>query len=354
MLLVAVWMNFGKNEADFPSDWLWSNNLITAQGGGGFFLFSAVCLWRAVVDYVRVIRGKTFGRAMVTLIPVFGLLASMLVVGSWLSWNINSDSLGTRIIWGFLVVFVLTLLTVGVMRIVAEGGVYWFQSHTSFFHLFKTLSVGNILSPALLAPLLPIYSVLFLDAKAFMAPNLLNATNMRQHVGGSRAKFHINIVLCIALSVAASLIFAIFLAHLNGAKQMHSWFYGAAPTYIMDTAASAATSPPAFDGATALWYAVGAIWVGLSIWLRTTMFWWPHPIGYIMLINPLMSQLWFSFFIGWVFKKFVVKYGGKATFDKARLIFIGLIMGELMAAAFWLITVLIYGGKGVDPLNRYS
>ena len=83
------------------------------------------------------------------------------------------------------------------------------------------------------------------------------------------------------------------------------------------------------------WYIVGGVWVGLSFFLRTWMFWFPHPIGYIMLVNPLMSQLWFSFFVAWILKKLTVKYGGKATFERLRVFFIGLILGELIAISFW-------------------
>ena len=54
-----------------------------------------------------------------------------------------------------------------------------------------------------------------------------------------------------------------------------------------------------------------------------------------MLINPLTANLWFSFLLGWLSKTMVVKYGGKVTFDKVRLIFIGLIIGEIMAVFIW-------------------
>ena len=34
----------------------------------------------------------------------------------------------------------------------------------------------------------------------------------------------------------------------------------------------------------------------------------------------------------------VVKYGGKATFDRVRLIFMGLIFGELLGVAIWMLS----------------
>jgi len=75
-----------------------------------------------------------------------------------------------------------------------------------------------------------------------------------------------------------------------------------------------------------------------------------------MTINPLIHYLWFSFFIGWVCKKIVVQYGGKPSFDKVRLVMMGLIVGELVAIFIaGAITLLPFDVqvRGID-LNRYG
>jgi hypothetical protein len=69
--------------------------------------------------------------------------------------------------------------------------------------------------------------------------------------------------------------------------------------------------------------------------MRRRFFWWLHPIGFVMMANPLMGCLWLSFFIGWFCKKLTVKYGGRHTFAKAVPLFLGLIVGELLACFFW-------------------
>ena len=323
VILTHVWMGYGRNGNDYPTDWLWINNPVTAQGGGGLVLFSAVSLYRCLKDYARLVVGRSLADRVRIGLPVLGLALSMLVVTLWVSWN------RVGFVWALLFVVVLTLLTIGLMRIVAEGGIYWFQSHVSFFHIYKMLGLGKFLAPSLLGPLIPIYSILFLDTKTFMAPNILNSASMHKNVGGSRAKFHLSILLSILVSLVVSLGFAVFLAHLRGAQQEHSWFYSAGPQSVIDTARDASKAVAGFNGVTTFWWIFGACWVALSLYLRTWLFWFPHPIGFIMLINPLMGQLWFSFFIGWICKKFVVRYGGKATFEKIRDFFMGLIMGEL-------------------------
>ncbi len=62
-----------------------------------------------------------------------------------------------------------------------------------------------------------------------------------------------------------------------------------------------------------------------------------------MLANVSVSHLWLSFLIGWACKKLVVTYGGKATFDRVRLFFVGLVMGELVSYAISHIISMIVG-----------
>ncbi|MBN1807535.1 MAG: hypothetical protein JW909_00590 [Planctomycetes bacterium] len=368
MLLVAVWLGYGRNMNDFPTDWLWMDNPISAQGAGGILLFSAVSLYRSIRQYFIYAKGKRGGERIKLMLPVIGLAVSLAVVTLWLNWNWRNydaraaapgDAPGyfSTMIFSMLIVGFLTLITLGLMRIVAEGGIYWFQSHASFFHSYKMLGMGKYFpsSATFIGPLIPIYQVLFLDIKTFLAPSLLNAGKMREDTRAGRGKYHLNMVVSLAVTVLVSLAFTIFLAYMEGGQQMDNWFYSQGPSGIVRQAYNAATSPPSFRATTLIWYAIGAAWTAISMLLRQTLFWFPHPIGYIMLVNPLMSRLWFSFFIGWAAKKVVVRYGGKSTYDRVRLVFIGLIMGELLAVFLWNVLSLIlhFQVSGID-LNRYS
>ncbi|MAE62409.1 MAG: hypothetical protein CMJ49_13765 [Planctomycetaceae bacterium] len=357
VVLALVWMGYGTNMADFHTDWLWMNNPMSGMGAGGIIVFSAISLYRSLREYFRLGAGRSAAQRWRLALPVIALVICLGVLIGWICWNWqatgNPLSL-SQVLWAFLFVLVTTLLSLGLMRIVAEGGIYWIQAHASFFHLFKVFGLGKVMSTAMLAPLLPIYSVLFLDIKTFMAPNMLNAEKMRENIGGSRAKFHINIVTCLLVTLVVAIGFTVFFAHLRGGRDMQEWFYKTGPLTTIDTAYRAVTDTPEVDGVTAGWYGVGAGWVGLTIFLRRALFWFPHPIGFLMMINPLMTYLWFSFFIGWLCKKLVVKYGGKATFDRVRVIFIGLILGELIGVFVWPTVAMILGQTmNAVTLNRY-
>ena len=95
-----------------------------------------------------------------------GLLfaASSAVAIGWLAWC------KVPRYWGAGFMAVIVLVTVGLMRVVAEGGIYWFHIHFGPFHLIKSFGATEAVPKAVLAPLMPFFRCCSLDIKTFMAP----------------------------------------------------------------------------------------------------------------------------------------------------------------------------------------
>jgi len=363
IILFATWIGLGRNGADFPADFYWHSNAITGLGMGGLTLFSAFSLLRSVKEYAQLTRHKTWTRRLQLMIPLAGLAGCITVLVSWLCWNswpqtqTTGDRLEALILATVFVAFI-TLLTLGLMRVVAESGVFWiFLYGSSFFNMYKVFGLATFIKSTLVAPLLPIYTILFLDLKTFLAPNLANAEKIRQDTGGHRWRFHLNVIVCIVVTVFLSLAGAIYLGHMRGANQMEIWFYTQNPKNVVmpNTAQAATMTQTHLDTVDATWYLAGAGWVAVTLLLRRSLFWFPHPIGMALMNNSLMVYMWFSFFLGWAAKFLTIRYGGKHTFDRVRLFFIGLIMGELMAIFIWPIISVITGiDIGQITLNRYN
>ena len=90
------------------------------------------------------------------------------------------------------------------------------------------------------------------------------------------------------------------------------------------------------------WFAGGFVAV-TALYAGRLMFpGWPlHPIGLLMVGSYPMSTLWFSFFVGWVAKVIVVRFGGTELYTRAKPMAIGLIVGEALAAAMWMATAVV-------------
>lgn len=71
-----------------------------------------------------------------------------------------------------------------------------------------------------------------------------------------------------------------------------------------------------------------------------------HPVGFLMVGTYPGSHLWLSVFIGWCCKTLLVRLGGIRLYSDAKPFFLGLIVGESLAAAFWML-----GGVVLTTLN---
>src|SRR5690606_22338994 len=74
---------------------------------------------------------------------------------------------------------------------------------------------------------------------------------------------------------------------------------------------------------------------------------WPlMPVGYVAAFTGYLDGAWWSLFLGWIIKICILRFGGAGMFQKAKPIFIGLIFGEALAGAAWLVInmILALGG----------
>lgn len=87
------------------------------------------------------------------------------------------------------------------------------------------------------------------------------------------------------------------------------------------------------------------------LWLCSRFPAWPiHPVGIILARISIGSLLWFSVFLGWLLKTFITRLFGGGVYRKARPLFLGLIIGELLAIITWtLVPVGIVLLTGADP-----
>jgi hypothetical protein len=94
--------------------------------------------------------------------------------------------------------------------------------------------------------------------------------------------------------------------------------------------------------------------VGILLLVRSRFMRFPiHPIGYLVFLmtilyafetpfqrvpadKPLLSStIWGSALLAWLIKRLVVKYGGMNVYKQAKPLFVGLIIGSVLAIFFW-------------------
>lgn len=85
-------------------------------------------------------------------------------------------------------------------------------------------------------------------------------------------------------------------------------------------------------------FVLGAIIVGLCMFMRLRFTWWHlHPLPLLLLNEWCLSRLYFSFLIGWLIKTAILRIGGGKVFTAIKPFCMGVIIGQCLISAFWII-----------------
>jgi hypothetical protein len=89
---------------------------------------------------------------------------------------------------------------------------------------------------------------------------------------------------------------------------------------------------PSPDGVGVAFFSFGLLMVvGFSV-ARLRLPWWPlHPVLFLVWTTGHAQGQAASFFLGWLLKTVVTKYGGVGTYRRLRPLMFGLIAGEMLA-----------------------
>lgn len=354
-LLLMVTAGQGSDESSFPCDWWYLTNFRSAQGQGALIIFSGFILYKCrkyilcVFSPSSIAELETAERNELRLSSIAFLgCSSGLILLLWLS-------MGANLYYTIFFYVVVLVITIGLVRAVAEGGLLSFQVWASPFHYVRNFFGLNHswTSASLFAPLMVFHSILFLDIKTFIAPAFANALKLREDFRLRRFSFHVAVALAIIAAAVAALAAALMMCYNDGADAMHQWFYASLPRGSMfEVIRSTIKDAPAAATGNIAWTVGGGLTMAALLFFRQYFFWLPHPIGLIMLVNPQMNNHWFSIFLGWLCNVAVTKYGNKDSFHRAKGFFIGLIAGELiMVMISFIVTITLGTSSGID-LNR--
>jgi hypothetical protein len=261
--------------------------------------------------------------------------------------------------YAVFVVVVLILCLTGLTRLFCESGVFYMQIYEFPTHLLQTAVTPSTLGTATFVKLSMWDRVMVSDwyRVAFM-PVIMNSLHLATRTGLTRSSAMAGMAGAVLLALVVSfgsVLYTVY-ARPGGANTMAwyfpyfpKWEYGLWVPKVQQMEAyqkkldQGGEVPPEDlpDVARHDWLfigseAAGAGYLSLSLWLRRFLFWFPHPLGYVMWMcaHPHYNT-WFSFLIGWALKKGILKYGGSRAYLRARRFFIGLVIGEAFGVLLW-------------------
>ena len=252
---------------------------------------------------------------------------------------------GMQIWAACLILAFYCLYLVAGMRIRAEAGGQWI-----FFPIIwnpNAIAVNSLgtaaFAPATLA-LLPIHHAFIIAPRGHPMPFHLETWKMGEQVDLKPRQMMI--AFAIGLAVALPVAFATSLTewYRSGAVVKASLYPLVKANIAYGDWRNWVNTPrtPDLPGIKAM-IAGGLAVVGLTA-MRAHYLWWPfHPIGYAASNTIIVRSFWLCFFIAWLVKSILLRYGGVRWYRQGLHFFLGIAFGDIMTQALWTIVGQVLG-----------
>ncbi len=323
------------------SPWLdWPSHFpfCMAQARGGLLFLAGFSLWAA----------RRSLRSMFSLRQpaVWGLLAGL--AGMWLWVGLA----GVPAAMGFLGLVLYLLLALAFVRLRIDGGLPVTQVYQIIGYLFF-VALGT--GPGLFADSTYV-GLGFLAVMGFTAIGIWPAMQfeglkLAEHCGVTPRRMIWGMALGLLVGLVAGYVFSLETMYHHGIFALQEQggarsearigrYYG----YLIRDAGTVRGDTD--------WVRLGFHLVGAGVtWalaaMRQHFLRWPlHPMGYIWGIG-FGWMMWGAALTGWLCKWLTVRYGGAATYRRARPLFLGLIMGEIAMRVLWAVVALWHGQIGM-------
>jgi hypothetical protein len=321
---------------------------LTHQSVGACLVFVAFTLWMARGHLKEVWRKAWRDDPGVDdageLIPyrtaVIGFLASLFLVGAWL-W------LSGVPLW-VLPIFLAACLVfyVLVTRAVTTAGVATARApEVAAFFVISGWGTSLIGAKGLVA--LTFTYVWQSEMRLFPLIGCANSLKLAEAVPGPKRRLFWAMWLALLCSLAGATWIVLSICYQHGGINLHPFFmtHQAVRTFTDMARPLLNPTPPDLRGW--VFTAIGGAVDGLLLWGQHRFHWWPlHPLGFVISVGWLTSQMWFSCFVSWLLKLLILKYGGIRLYAAARPFFLGMILGEATAGGAWLFIDWLNGETG--------
>lgn len=321
------------------------------QGQGAYLALMGLFLWAGRSHFRHAWRtawgrdGETDGAALAYRTAFAGLFLGMLSIAIWSRLTGLSAAYGV----GFFTLYLVYCLAL--TRLVAEGGLPWPLGPLGPEHLMLSFLGSRSVPPRILTISALQYQHVR-EYRQLLMPAVMQGLKLRG-VLGDRGRAWMPIFLgALLLSVAISLPLMLRLTYPEGGLQAAGsaeWAFKGFAREAFNRLGSYLVQPLGTS-----YHALGAIAVGAVVTLalgalRFRFMWWPlHPLGYVFsgtMQQWLYAHMWFSIVLGWLFKVILVRYGGAKITQRARPLFLGLIVGDLLSGGLWALIDSIGGNR---------
>ncbi len=339
-LMVADW--WGLTPTRVGMGGYGSEAFASQQAAGAALALTAWMLYTGRHHYLRVLR-RAFGgprspgeadEGLTYRAAVVGFAFCMALMLAWLARL--GGQLGMAA--GVLVFAFASYVTLSWM--VCQAGLLFVQPVWAGREMMVRLFGSGAFTPRSILVASQVEYIFALDLREFVLPHLLNVQKAGDAVPTSRRGLLGAMALALVAGFVVSAYTTIRLPYDYGAGVglNNAWTYQMSPLLpirYLDSLLNVAQ--PVSSGT---WWNLTGGFAGMwlvMLW-RTSVSWFRlHPAGFIIASGYPIRCFWVSFLIGWVAKNAILKAGGLRLYRRARPFFLGLVVGDCLNGAVWVI-----------------
>ena len=240
------------------------------------------------------------------------------------------NATGLALVWSILLLMIALLVFFGTTRLLAQIG-------------FSRLRAANSIPPLLTnvlgtAPFggrgltaMGLSFVWAADIQLFLMGTLAHALKVcedaRLRISGRQLVFFFAAALFVSLMTM--IVVYLHMGYRNGLINGYGWYYVSSPQLHWGWVADSINTTYEGEPLAAAFFGIGAglSWI-FSIATHRLPRWPLHPAGLAIALTNTVSIDWFSVFLAWLIKAFVLRYGGIRLYTSIRPFFLGLILGK--------------------------
>jgi len=269
---------------------------------------------------------------------LFGAVLSILGMFTWLTAVAHViPQMAATVVVGAVFIFVL------VSWLVSQAGMLFCQVAFSPAQLFTAIDGTANIPSSTLAMSAFTEHIGWYDARELAMPSIMNANKGATEIRLSARSLTAALATCVfcAILVSAGAFIALPYLH-GGVAHMNTWTFVDSPQIPFKWTQSVLSAPHGPQPSAAYNMVGGGIFVLTLFACRSAFTWFAiHPAGFLVAGTYPISAIWFSIFLGWMFKGPVMRYGGIVAYRRLLPLVVGLIIGDCLNALVWVVFGLI-------------
>lgn len=301
------------------------------QGMGALFGLFLIALWTGRAYWLSVIKSSFTGKAAASESHRFYLVAGVIGFALLCGWCMAA---GMSLVTAFMFMGLFLVIAFVLARVRVETGLGILMSPLIVSETLYTAMGTASFRPEELTGIASLRWSYFARGTMGVMPCQLEGFKLADVLGMSKKRLGAAMYMGIFIALFLSIYLTLTLFYQKGFMELpigNRSYIGSQVFWAYQNLAVHLGNPSSTSTS-----GVTAIMTGLAVCLclaalRFRFLWWHlHPVGYMAANSWGMHVYWSPFFMGWLAKTAILRYGGLKHYRKALPVFIGLIVGDMI------------------------